>query len=147
MNECLPGQRGPSFTISKISQGFGGLMDIYRTGESKSLVIRITNMRTMKRSNTLIAAFSAAILAATIPQARSEDGIPPDSKEKQEENGGAAKPYKLKTCIVSDEKLGEMGEPVVFTYEGQEIKLCCKSCRKAFDKDPAKYLKKLPKTK
>ena len=122
-------------------------MDIYQTGESKSPVIKLTIMRTMKRSNNLIAALSAAILAATIPQARSEDGIPPDSKEKQEENGGAAKPYKLKTCIVSDEKLGEMCEPVVFTYEGQEIKLCCKSCRKAFDKDPAKYLKKLAEMK
>ena len=53
------------------------------------------------------------------------------------------KTYPLTTCIVSDEKLGEMGEPVVFTYSGQEIKLCCKSCRKKFDKDPATYLKKL----
>ena len=54
-----------------------------------------------------------------------------------------AKPYPLATCIVSDEKLGEMGKPFVFTYEGQEIKLCCKSCQKDFKKDPAKYLKKI----
>ena len=53
------------------------------------------------------------------------------------------KPYVLKTCPVSDEKLGEMGEPYVFTHEGQEIKLCCKSCQKDFKKDPAKYLKKI----
>ena len=57
------------------------------------------------------------------------------------------KPYKPDTCIVSDEKLGEMGEPFVFTHEGQEIKLCCKSCKKKFDKDPAKYLKKLEEKK
>ena len=56
------------------------------------------------------------------------------------------KPYPLKTCIVSDEKLGEMGDPFVFTHEGQEIKLCCKPCQKDFKKDPAKYLKKLEKT-
>jgi YHS domain-containing protein len=31
----------------------------------------------------------------------------------------------------------------VFVHEGQEIKLCCKSCKKKFDKDPASYLKKL----
>jgi YHS domain-containing protein len=55
----------------------------------------------------------------------------------------AAKPYPLEKCIVSDEKLGEMGKPYVFTHEGQEIKLCCKSCLKDFKKDPAKYLKKL----
>jgi hypothetical protein len=54
-----------------------------------------------------------------------------------------AKPYPLDTCIVSGEKLGEMGKPYVFTHEGQEIKLCCKSCLKDFKKDPAKYLKKL----
>lgn len=57
------------------------------------------------------------------------------------------KPYKPDTCIVSDEKLGEMGDPFVFVHEGQEIKLCCKSCRKKFDKDPAKYLKKLEEKK
>ena len=53
------------------------------------------------------------------------------------------KPYKLETCLVSDEKLGEMGKPFVFEHKGQEIKLCCKSCKKDFDKDPDKYLKKL----
>lgn len=53
------------------------------------------------------------------------------------------KPYPLTTCIVSDEKLGEMGKPVSFVHEGQEIKLCCKACRKDFDKEPATYLKKI----
>ena len=53
------------------------------------------------------------------------------------------KPYTLETCIVSDGKPGEMGKPVVFTYKEQEIKICCKGCRKGFDKDPDKYHKKL----
>ena len=57
------------------------------------------------------------------------------------------KTYSLKTCIVTDEKLGgDMGDPFVFDYKGQEIKLCCKSCKKDFDKAPAKYLKKLDST-
>ena len=55
------------------------------------------------------------------------------------------KPYPLKTCIVADEELGEMGKPYVFVHEGQEIKMCCKSCKKDFDKDPKKFLKKLEK--
>src|SRR3954468_3676613 len=55
----------------------------------------------------------------------------------------AAKPDKMATCPVSDEKLGEMGKPYVFTYKGQEVKLCCASCKKDFDKDPAKYIKKI----
>jgi len=54
-----------------------------------------------------------------------------------------AKAYPLTTCIVTDEKLGEMGDPFVFVHQGQEIKLCCKSCKKKFDKAPETYLKKL----
>ncbi len=57
----------------------------------------------------------------------------------------AVKPYPLDKCIVSDEKLDSMGEPVVFVHNGQEIKLCCKECRKDFDKDTAKFLSKLAK--
>ena len=54
-----------------------------------------------------------------------------------------ATPDLLATCPVSGEKLGEMGKPVVFTYKDQEVKLCCKSCRKDFDKDPEKYIAKI----
>lgn len=54
-----------------------------------------------------------------------------------------AKPYPLQTCVVSGEKLGEMGKPFNYTHEGREVRLCCKSCLKDFKKDPAKYLKKL----
>jgi YHS domain-containing protein len=51
--------------------------------------------------------------------------------------------YPLKTCVVSGEKLGEMGKPYSYTYEGREIRFCCKGCVKDFKADPAKYLKKL----
>jgi len=61
-----------------------------------------------------------------------------------EKKEGKAKPYPLDTCIVSGEKLGDGGmKTYTFTYEGQEVKLCCKSCEKNFKKDPAKYLKKI----
>ncbi len=51
-------------------------------------------------------------------------------------------PDLLKTCPVSGDKLGgDMGDPYVFSYKGQEIKLCCKSCKKDFDKNPEKYVK------
>ena len=61
----------------------------------------------------------------------------------EEKKAEKAKPYTLKTCPVSDEKLGEMGAPYVFTLEGREVKLCCKSCLKDFKKDSAKYIKKI----
>jgi YHS domain-containing protein len=51
-----------------------------------------------------------------------------------------ATPDKLTTCPVSGDKLDEMGAPFVFTYKGQEVKLCCKSCKPKFDKDPDKYI-------
>lgn len=54
-----------------------------------------------------------------------------------------AKPYPLKTCIISDEELGGHGEPMSKVYEGQEVKFCCKPCIKKFDKDVAGNLKKI----
>lgn len=55
----------------------------------------------------------------------------------------AKKEYPLKTCVVSDEKLGDMGKPYVTKVKGREVQLCCKSCEKDLKKDPDKYLKKL----
>lgn len=51
--------------------------------------------------------------------------------------------YPLKTCPVSGEKLGEMGKPVKVTHEGTDVYLCCKSCLKDFNKEPAKYTEKV----
>jgi len=55
------------------------------------------------------------------------------------------KPYPLKTCLVCGMELGMMGKPFVFTNANQEIKVCNKSEKADFDKDPDKYLKKLAK--
>jgi YHS domain-containing protein len=75
------------------------------------------------------------ILASSTAALAADSSTPAQAK--------SARPYTLKTCIVSGEKLGEMGKPYVFVHEGQEIKLCCKNCLKDFQKDPAKYVKKL----
>ena len=53
------------------------------------------------------------------------------------------KPYPLSTCIISGEKLGEMGKPAVLVSDGQEVQFCCKSCIKDFNKDPKKFLKEI----
>ncbi len=63
--------------------------------------------------------------------------------KKAEKKVEKAKPYLLKTCAVSDEKLGGDMKPYVFTHEGREIKLCCKDCLGDFKKDTAKYIKKI----
>ena len=64
------------------------------------------------------------------------NGFAADKKEEKKE-------YPLKTCVVSDEKLGSMGKPYVIKHEGREVQFCCKSCEKDFKKEPAKYLKKI----
>jgi len=55
----------------------------------------------------------------------------------------APKAYPLDVCIVSGEKLGSMGEPIVVVHQGQEVKFCCKSCKPDFEKEPAKFIAKL----
>jgi YHS domain-containing protein len=64
-------------------------------------------------------------------------------------NAADAKPtgvpadYPLTKCVVSDETLGEMGKPVKVTHDGTDVYLCCKSCIKDFNKEPAKYVEKV----
>jgi hypothetical protein len=60
----------------------------------------------------------------------------------------ATETYPLTTCVVSGDKLGEMGAPVQYTYKqaghpDRVIQFCCKDCIKDFEKEPAKYLAKL----
>ena len=57
--------------------------------------------------------------------------------------GSSVKKYTLDVCVVSDNKLGSMGDPVTKVYGNQEIKFCCKPCIKAFEKEKDRYLKKL----
>jgi len=89
----------------------------------------------MKRIKNL-ALIAAALCLAAGPLAALAGDEKPDAKPK-------LKPYILKTCPVSGDKLGEMGPAYVFEFRGREIKLCCKSCLKDFKKDSAKYLKKI----
>lgn len=80
-------------------------------------------------SSTLLTALAAAGFAA---DAAGDAGDAPKPK-----------PYTLDTCIVSGDKLGGMGEAVTVIREGREIKFCCKGCIKDFDKDSAKFIKKI----
>ena len=50
------------------------------------------------------------------------------------------KPYPLKTCLVTENELGSMGDDQTFVYQGQEIKVCCEPCVPMFHKNPQKYL-------
>ena len=53
--------------------------------------------------------------------------------------------YPLTTCLVSGEPLDAMGGHVSVQHEGHEVRFCCKSCVKEFNKEPTKYLAMLNK--
>jgi hypothetical protein len=60
----------------------------------------------------------------------------------------ARKAYPLKTCVISKEDLGTMGEPtdLIYRAEGSPdrlVRFCCESCIKDFKKDPAAALKRI----
>ena len=99
----------------------------------------------MTKSN--IIAFASAALLATGALASFVGCKSGHDHSEHSHGSAAAKAYPLNTCIVTDEKLGGHGDAFVFVHDGQEIKLCCEDCRKDFDKEPAKYLKKLSASK
>ena len=51
--------------------------------------------------------------------------------------------YPLTTCVVSGDKLGAMGKPVILNEQGTEVRFCCRECVESFKQDPAKHLAKL----
>jgi hypothetical protein len=50
------------------------------------------------------------------------------------------KDYPLKTCPVSKEDLGGMGDPVDVVVAGRLVRLCCNGCKKDLFKDPLKFI-------
>jgi hypothetical protein len=53
-------------------------------------------------------------------------------------------PYPLDYCVVSGDKLGDMGASIDFVYQtngiNQDIKFCCPSCKPKFLANPGKYM-------
>jgi YHS domain-containing protein len=89
-----------------------------------------TIMKTLNRFHKLLMT-GAALMALAVITATAED------------KKAALIPDKLTTCPVSGDKLGEMGKPYVMEYKGREVKLCCPDCKKDFEANPAKYMKKI----
>jgi YHS domain-containing protein len=70
----------------------------------------------------------------SVPSSATNNAVAEDAKPKL---------YPFDTCLVDGMKLGSMGDPYVFVYQGQEIKFCCPDCKPEFLKDPDKYMKKI----
>ena len=105
----------------------------------------------MKKRLALLAA--ALLGASTLTFAASEKSEPAPKAEAPSPADAAliekAKAtYPLKTCLVSGEELGSMGDatPYVHREAGKPDRVvffCCDSCIEDFQKEPAKYLKKV----
>ena len=97
---------------------------------------RIGRKHVVMKLLKLVASVTMAAALVAVAVVRADDSAT---------NNPASKPipYPLNTCPVSGDKLGEMGAPYVFVYQGQEIKFCCPDCKKDFLKDPQKYLNQI----
>lgn len=56
----------------------------------------------------------------------------------EHKHDGPPKDYPLKTCVVSGDAF-DHDAPVKVTHKGTDVYLCCKSCVKKFNKEPAKF--------
>lgn len=84
-----------------------------------------------KQSTFLIISLAFGLSLTACNEKESSDAAPTDNAAMQT------------ICPVSGEELGSMGEPIVMKHEGKEVKLCCKSCIKKFEADPATYAAKV----
>lgn len=82
----------------------------------------------MKMLNQLLAATSIVLCLAACTSAPKADSV---------------RPYPFKTCLVTDNALGSMGDPITRIYEGREVKFCCAPCVAEFEANPAVFLAKL----
>lgn len=78
---------------------------------------------------------STALLSLALTSCGRDNSGPPAAS--------AETPYPLDVCVVSGEKLGSMGEPVIVTREGVTVKFCCDHCLPEFEKDPTKFIAKI----
>lgn len=93
------------------------------------------------KSAALVLALAANVAFGALPALAQSEAAKPAAK------AASATPlaelYPLGTCPISGAALGSMGDPIVKTYEGREVRFCCKSCPPKFEKDPAGSLAKL----
>lgn len=55
--------------------------------------------------------------------------------------------YPLTTCVISGEKLGDMGKTIDKVYGNRLVRFCCEPCVAEFEKDPAKYFRQIDAAK
>lgn len=90
----------------------------------------------------------ALSLAAEKHATHGSDKKPAASATEAEVIAKARASYPLKTCLVSDEPLGSMGEATPFVHRAagkpdRVVFFCCEGCSDDFKANPDKFLKKV----
>ena len=85
----------------------------------------------------------AQVVALAADEHAHNHSTPSQQAEKTEKAEITGDPYTLAECVVSGQKLGAMGEPVIHNYKGREIRFCSKEHIKVFEKEPEKYIEKI----
>lgn len=88
----------------------------------------------------LILISGSAAFALLLASCGEGDSSAENTEDAQALSSASEEAYPLDVCVVSGEKLGSMGEPVVINHEGTEVRFCCKSCKPDFEADPDKYV-------
>ena len=97
--------------------------------------------------SSLLLASAVFVVSAPLPvQAANDKKAAPQSETQVIAKARAE--YPLKTCLVSDESLGSMGDAIPYVHRvagkpDRVVFFCCEGCTDDFKADPAKYLKKV----
>lgn len=99
----------------------------------------------MKHTSFLPALLLAAVLPLSVLFSAEKSAPTPTESELIAK---ARATYPLKTCLVSGEALGSMGDATPFVYHAagkpdRVVFFCCEGCTDDFKADPAKFLKKV----
>ena len=101
----------------------------------------------MRTASFLALTLFACGPASEAPKAPAATSVPPASTPAAPAKGlvksTPSADYPLKTCVVSGEELGAMGDRVAYRYDGREVQFCCPDCIAKFEKEPEKYLEKI----
>ena len=97
----------------------------------------------MKLKITIITLASICIVVGVAACTTTGSRVGNTTSSAQPVGASSVKPYSLDTCVVTDNRLGSMGDPVRLVHNSQEMKFCCKPCVKKFKTNPDKYLFKL----
>lgn len=100
---------------------------------------------------TIIFAGSALTMTSTTSIAQGHGHAPSDQEQQEQATAShdekhvsvIGDPYTLETCPISGMNLGSMGDPVVKTIAGREVRFCCDACAERFEADTRSQFEKI----